>query len=153
LGDTNTTFEYREITSLGIPFYELHAGKVYKTLNIKRLLKVPYGFFQAFYLLLKIRPNVIVSFGGYLAVPAVVAGWFLGIPSLTHEQTVVSGYANKAVAFFVKKILITWPSSEKYYPKNKVEIVGLPLRKEIFEKKSNNININADLPTNLYLGG
>ena len=51
--DSNPTLEYIEITSLGIPFYDLKAGKVYKTYNIGRLLKVPLGFFQAFWFLLK----------------------------------------------------------------------------------------------------
>ena len=60
-----------------------------------------------------------MSFGGYLAVPVVVAGWFLGIPSITHEQTVVAGYANKVIAFFAKRILVSWPQSQSNFPKKK----------------------------------
>jgi UDP-N-acetylglucosamine--N-acetylmuramyl-(pentapeptide) pyrophosphoryl-undecaprenol N-acetylglucosamine transferase len=147
MGDRNTTLEYREITDLGIPFYHLHAGKLYKTLNIVRLLKVPYGFFQAIFLLLKLRPTIILSFGGYLAAPVVLAGWILRIPSITHEQTVVAGYANRFISRFVRKVLVSWPESGAYFPEKKVVVTGLPIRKEIFEPGSNSFDLEWDIPT------
>jgi UDP-N-acetylglucosamine--N-acetylmuramyl-(pentapeptide) pyrophosphoryl-undecaprenol N-acetylglucosamine transferase len=134
LKDTNTTLEYRQITQLNIPFYDIKAGKVYKTFNISRLLKVPYGFFQSFALLFKLKPDLILSFGGYLAAPTVFSGWLLRIPSITHEQTLVVGYANKFISKFARKILVSWESSAKFFPKHKVLFTGLPLRQEIFNK-------------------
>src|SRR3989339_828496 len=146
-GDKNDTLEYKEITALGIPFYELKAGKVYKTFNLLRLLKVPFGFIQAFRWMLKIRPDVILSFGGYLAVPVVISGWFLGIPSITHEQTVVVGYANKLLSKFVKKICIGWKDSEKFFPAGKIIYSGVPLRKAVFEIGSDSFSSASSLPT------
>ena len=69
-----------------------------------------------------------MSFGGYLAVPTVIMGWLLGIPSITHEQTVTQGWANKLIALFAKKTALTWPGG-------KGVVVGLPLRKEILDVK------------------
>jgi len=152
-GNENESLEYREITSLGVPFYTLHAGKVYRTYDIKRLIKVPCGFVEAFILLLKIRPDVILSFGGYLAVPVVVAGFLLGIPSVTHEQTTVVGYANKLISYFAKKILVSWESSAKHFPKKKVVVSGLPLRKVLFNVESNSFEVNLALPTIYITGG
>ena len=152
-GDVNDTLEYREITSLGIPFFDLKAGKVYKTFDPIRILKVPFGFFQALFLLIKIRPDVILSFGGYLAVPVVIAGWFLGIPSVTHEQTVVAGYANKVISLFAKKILVSWPQSMKNFPKKKTIFSGIPLRKDLDEVRSENYSINKELPTVFIVAG
>lgn len=145
--DKNPTLEYIEITSLGIPFYNLKAGKVYKTYDIGRLLKVPLGFFQAFWFLVRNRPDAIMSFGGYLAAPVVIAGYFLKIPSLTHEQTVVAGYSNTLISKFVKKVLVSWHESEKYFPKNKVFYTGIPLREEIFKISSGSFEINKGLLT------
>lgn len=145
--DKNETLEYKEITALGLPFYELKAGKVYKTYDLARLILVPFGFIQAFWLLLKIRPTAILSFGGYLAVPVVIAGWLLGIPSVTHEQTVVAGYANKVIAFFAKKILISWHASAQFFPKSKTVFTGIPLRTEISEVKSTSFETKNSLPT------
>lgn len=147
LGDKNDTLEFKEIISLGIPFFDLKAGKVYKTFNIVRLIKVPFGFIQAFYYLLKIKPDVVLSFGGYLAVPVVFDAWILGIPSLTHEQTVVVGYANKFISRFVKKVLVSWEESIKFFSQDKVVFTGIPLRKSVFEVKSNSFKSENGLPT------
>lgn len=146
-GDTNPTLEYREITDLGIPFFDLKAGKLYKTYDIGRLIKVPYGVIQSLYLLMKIKPNIILSFGGYIAAPVVVSGSILNIPSITHEQTVVSGYANKLISTFAKKVLISWKESEQYFPKRKVVYTGIPLRNSIFEIKSDSFTTNNNFPT------
>ncbi len=123
--------EYQEIKKRRTPFYDLQAGKIYRTLNLWEWLRVPYGFFQALFILLKVRPALIVSFGGYLAVPVVFAGWLLGIPAVTHEQTVTVGWANKFIAYFAKKVFISWSQSRKFFPEEKVIFTGLPLRQEI----------------------
>ena len=152
-GDKNPTLEFIEISGMNIPFINLNAGRVYRNFNIFRLLKIPVGFFQAFFSLLKFKPSVILSFGGYLAVPVVISGWVLGIPVITHEQTVVVGYANKLISFFAKKIFISWPTSEKYFPKEKVVYSGIPLRKEIFITKSNSFTFENNLPVVCVMGG
>jgi len=149
-GDTNSTLEYREITDLNIPFYDLKAGKLYKTYDVGRLIKIPYGLIQSLYFLINIKPDVILSFGGYIAAPVVIAGSILRIPSLTHEQTVTAGYANKLIAFFVRKIMISWKDSEKYFPKRKTVYTGLPLRSGIFGIKSDSFKTDNNFPT-LYI--
>jgi len=131
-GDASDSAEYREVIAEGIDFHNLLAGKFYKTYNPLKLIRIPWGFVQAFYLLLKTRPCGIVSFGGYLAVPTVIMGWLLGIPSITHEQTITQGWANKLISSFVKKVALTWPGGEGV-------VVGLPLRKEILEAKKNKL--------------
>ena len=146
-GDKNPTLEFREITALGIPFFNLKAGKFYKTRDVIRLLKIPLGVVHALILLLRIKPDVILSFGGYIAAPTVVAGWLLGIPSVTHEQTAVTGYANNVISKFAKKILVTWEESKDYFPADKVVVSGLPLREEIFESQTNRLKLNPNLPT------
>jgi len=147
IGHKYPPLEYREIKKLEIPFYELKAGKVYKSLSLVKWIHVPLGFLQALGLVLKLKPDVILSFGGYLAAPVVFAGWLVGVPSITHEQTVVVGFANKFISVFAKKILISWEQSQEYFPRRKVVYSGLPLRKEIFEVRSDSFEINENLPT------
>lgn len=137
--------EYREVTSRGIPFFDLKAGKLYRTWNPLEWARVVFGFFQALWILIKIRPDLIVSFGGYLAAPVVLAGWPLRIPSVTHEQTVVSGWANKLIARFAKEIYISWPQSAKYFPEEKTVLTGLPLRKEIIALARETAGVENDL--------
>lgn len=121
--------EYRQVKAAGFPFYELRTGKFHA--NLKHWWRIPRGFFQAFFYLRKLKPDLIFSFGGYLAVPVVLNGWFLGIPSFTHEQTRIAGLANRLMKFFVKKVFLTWPESSFHFPQEKSILVGLPLRKEI----------------------
>jgi len=152
-GDKKPCAEYLEVRKAKIPFFELKAGKYWKTLNPQKLIHLPLGFLQTFYLLKKIKPDLIFSFGGYLAVPTVIVGFFLKIPSVTHEQTTVAGFANKIIAPFVKKIFISWKESKKYFPSQKTILTGLPLRKEIFEEKTKKYRFKEDLPTILIIGG
>lgn len=149
-GDKSPTLESEQIISMGIPFIDLKAGKFYKTFNPVRLAKIPFGFIQAFFLLLRHRPDVVLSFGGYLAVPVVFMARILGIPTITHEQTLVTGYANKFISHFVDKILISHEESRKYFPADKVVYSGLPLRKALFTSKTNSFKFDNGLPV-LYI--
>jgi UDP-N-acetylglucosamine--N-acetylmuramyl-(pentapeptide) pyrophosphoryl-undecaprenol N-acetylglucosamine transferase len=133
-GDKSLSAEYKEVVKNKIKFLELKTGKVYKQLNPLEYLKVILGFIQSFAYLLKFKPSLIFSSGGFIAVPVVVTGWILRIPSLTHEQTVTAGWANKALSPFVKKILLTHQSSKKNFPSRKTIVVGLPLKKRLLSK-------------------
>jgi len=134
-GDKNYSAEYKEVSENNIKFLDLKAGKFYKRLNPFGVIKIMFGFFQSLLYLISEKPALIFSSGGYLAVPVVISGWVLGIPSVTHEQTVVAGWANKAISPFVKKILLSHESSKKNYPPEKSEVVGLPVRKYLLSKK------------------
>ncbi len=134
-GDKSLSAEYQEVVRNQIPFYELKTGKFYQQFNPFTHLKTAFGFLQALFLLLIIHPKFIVSFGGYLSVPVVIAGWILHIDSVSHEQTVVAGWANRAIVPFVRKMFLTHPSSLASYPAQKAMLVGLPLRPELFDPK------------------
>lgn len=152
-GDKNVGAEYREVTKAGFKFIEIKAGKFYRTYHPLKLLRLPLGFMQSFYYLLKFRPGLILSFGGYLAVPVVIGGWFLRIPSMTHEQTVVYGLANRLISHFAKKIFVSWEASLKHFPAHKVVFTGLPLRPEIFSDKKGKFDFKNSLPTIYITGG
>lgn len=152
-GDKSDSAEYKEVIAAGIKFYDLKAGKFYNTFNLLKLIRIPWGFIQTFYYLLKVRPTGIVSFGGYLAVPTVISGWLLGIPSITHEQTIITGWANRLVSLFAKKIAITWPQSAKFYPKSKTVLTGLPLRPEIISLKDQTHRILNTRHRVIYITG
>lgn len=92
--------------------------------SIRSLLKIPVGFLQSFWWLLRYQPNVILSFGGYVALPIVINAWILDIPVLTHEQTKTIGLANRIIRLFGAKVLD----------------VGVPLRQEILNAKVSKTN-------------
>jgi UDP-N-acetylglucosamine--N-acetylmuramyl-(pentapeptide) pyrophosphoryl-undecaprenol N-acetylglucosamine transferase len=68
------------------------------------------GFFQARALIGRLRPAVVVGFGGYASVPAMMAASFAGIPTILHEQNAVLGRANKLLARRATRIATSFPT-------------------------------------------
>lgn len=139
-GDRAPSAESQILPSLGVKFIHLVAGRLRRFLSwgtLTSLAKVPIGFIQAFYLVAYERPQVVLSFGGYIGLPVVVAAWLLSIPIIVHEQTLVSGLANKISVFFANKIAVSFDTDligvDHSYPfdKNKIVMTGNPLRQEI----------------------
>jgi UDP-N-acetylglucosamine--N-acetylmuramyl-(pentapeptide) pyrophosphoryl-undecaprenol N-acetylglucosamine transferase len=147
-GDKSVSWESKIIPSLGLPFYSIITGRLQRKFTIHTipsLFRIPIGFLQSFFLLLKIRPDLICSFGSYVAVPPVIAGWILRIPIITHEQTKEMGLASKIVAFFAKKIILSYQGSSKILPNSKIILAGNPIRDEIFDYKIRNKKLKAFL--------
>ncbi len=133
--ENTETFEYKEITSRKIKFIHLRTGRYTRILSINSFLnffQIPTGFIRAFVILLKEKPDVILSFGGYIALPIVFFARVLRKKVYTHEQTIIPGLANKRIATVSDKIFVSFPESAKYFPKSKVVITGNPIRKSIF---------------------
>lgn len=138
-GDKALSLEYQTIKKLGLPFLELKTGRLqrrFTRFTISSLLKIPLGFLQALFFVSKVRPDVILSFGGYIAFPIVVAAWLFKTVVVTHEQTMSPGLANRLIGYFSQKICVSWPENVKNFPKEKVVLTGNPIRKEVFNHKS-----------------
>jgi len=121
--------EYKEVTGHSFLFVNLVAPKFYKNRNPLKYLLLMFSLVDAFVILVKYRPKLVLSYGGYLAVPICLIAKLIGIKIATHEQTVTLGMANRLIAKIANKVFLSWPLSislgEKYC------YVGLPLREEI----------------------
>lgn len=144
--------EYKEIKSLEVEYTNLYAAKFYNVTGLKKYIELIISIFFCLGFLLRRRPRLIISFGGYLAVPVVIAGRVLGIYCVTHEQTVVSGLANRVIERFVNKIYLTWDTSSKHY-KKRTEVVGLPLRSEVIKIGEKRKKRKLELRTIFIQGG
>lgn len=94
--------------------------------KLKGLAGLVFGILQAFWLLLKTRPSLVVGFGGYPSVPAVYAAQKLGIPTLIHEQNAVIGKANRFLARRAAGVALSLPGEKGYGV-----VTGNPVRPEI----------------------
>lgn len=158
-GDSSLSLESQILPALGIKFIPITAGRLQRSFTvytIPSLLKIPIGFLQSFLIILKEKPDAILSFGGYVAVPVVIVGWLFSIPIIIHEQTLVSGLANKISALFTDKVALGF---DNVHIKNEKAIyVGNPLRDEIknpVKKLPSEYNefFRSRLPTILIMGG
>lgn len=79
------------------------------------------------------RPTAVVGFGGYPAMPALLAALADGVPSVIHEQNAVLGRVNRLLAGRVDAIATAYPLVERLKDKYaaKVHLVGNPVREEV----------------------
>jgi UDP-N-acetylglucosamine--N-acetylmuramyl-(pentapeptide) pyrophosphoryl-undecaprenol N-acetylglucosamine transferase len=85
-----------------------------------RLLK---AFWQSLQVVRRVRPDVVIGFGGYVTFPGGMMGVLLGKPLLLHEQNSVAGMANKVLAGVADRVFTAFPNVLK-----KAQWVGNPLR-------------------------
>ncbi|MBI5413849.1 undecaprenyldiphospho-muramoylpentapeptide beta-N-acetylglucosaminyltransferase [Candidatus Peregrinibacteria bacterium] len=144
----------------GLPFYEISTGKLRRYFDLKNFvdfLKVPLGFFQAVGILRKLKPNLVFSKGGYVAVPVVLAARLLGIPVWIHEADLTPGLATKICVPFAGKIWLSFEESRRFYKGRNVEVVGNPVRSSILkgDKKRGYkfTGFSEKMPVCLVIGG
>jgi UDP-N-acetylglucosamine--N-acetylmuramyl-(pentapeptide) pyrophosphoryl-undecaprenol N-acetylglucosamine transferase len=80
----------------------------------------------------KWRPAAVFSMGGYVAGPPVLAALLGGVPLIAMEPNAVPGFTNRWIARWVKRALISFPETERYFPAGRTELTGLPVREEFF---------------------
>ena len=85
-----------------------------------RLLK---AFWQSIAVVRRVKPDVVVGLGGYIAFPAGMMGVLLGKPLVLHEQNSVAGMVNKVLAGVADRVFTAFPNVIK-----KAEWIGNPLR-------------------------
>ena len=57
----------------------------------------------------RVRPDVVVGFGGYVSMPAYLAARRRKLPLVVHEQNALPGLANKAGARFARRVAVELP--------------------------------------------
>ncbi len=105
----------------------------------------------------RVRPDVIVGFGGYVSVPAYFVARRRGIPLVVHEGNAIPGIANKLGARFTEHVATSFPDTDLPH----ATYIGLPIRREISELDRSarraegraHFGLDADRPTVLVTGG
>lgn len=130
--------EDEQVQAQNIPFVGVETGKLRRYLsreNFSDALRVPVGVAQAFKVVRNFRPHVVLATGGYVAVPPVLAAAMLGIPIITHEQTVQIGLANRINARVATRIALSFPAAaQELAPRLRAKsfVSGNPVRPIIF---------------------
>ena len=75
--------------------------------------------------------DVVIGTGGYASFPMLLAGSMMKVPTCVHESNAMPGLTTRLIADRVDRVLACFPESAKYYRHpEKVEIVGMPVRRE-----------------------
>ncbi|MSO66485.1 MAG: undecaprenyldiphospho-muramoylpentapeptide beta-N-acetylglucosaminyltransferase [Pseudolabrys sp.] len=91
------------------------------------------GIAKAWALIGRIRPNIVVGFGGYPSVPPLLAASMRGVPSVLHEQNGVMGRANRLLAPRVTAIATSFHTLARVDPRvqSKIAFTGNPVRPQV----------------------
>jgi len=90
---------------------------------------LPAGFFDAWRLLSRRRPHVVVGVGGYSSGPVVLLASLRGMATMVLEQNAVPGLTNRWLAPFVKAAAVTYDSTLTHFGR-KGFVAGNPVRRE-----------------------
>lgn len=152
--------EKRLIERIGIPYYGVSTGKLRRYLSLKNIsdiFKVFAGMRQAKKLLKKLKPDVVFSKGGFVAVPVVHAAAKRKIPVVIHESDMTPGLANRLCIKKAQTVCCNFPETMKYLPEGKSVHTGTPIRKALFEgTKARGLEIagfDGTKPVLMIMGG
>ncbi len=143
----------------GVTYHAVKSGKLrryFSWQNFTDPFRVIAGAFQSARLMGRIRPDVVFSKGGFVAVPVVFGAWLHRIPVLCHESDLTPGLANKLCRPFAKRFATTFPECAEALG-SKAEMTGTPLRPELFrgsqEKGLELFGFDGSRPVLLMMGG
>lgn len=77
------------------------------------------------------RADIVIGFGGFLSMPAMLAGLFAGIPTAIHEANRVAGRVTRITTLFARRIYLPNGVSVRTKRKSRIRYVGMPVRREI----------------------
>jgi len=118
-----------------IPYYAVSSGKLRRYLDLQNVtdaFRVVRGLFDAVALVGKLKPDVIFSKGGFVAVPVVIAGRLRGVPVVLHESDMTPGLANRLCLPFARQVCVTFPETAAHVGAKAV-CTGTPIRRQLFQ--------------------
>jgi UDP-N-acetylglucosamine--N-acetylmuramyl-(pentapeptide) pyrophosphoryl-undecaprenol N-acetylglucosamine transferase len=169
IGST-TGLEAEIVPNRGIAYKSIATGKLRRSsrgllgmltiANFRDMLAVPKGLIDAYRILRTYKPDVILSTGGYVAVPASIAAWLLRIPLVIHEQTTTIGLANRLCCAIAHTVALSFDIARDDLPlraRAGAVVTGNPIRRETLsgspESAAARFGIPADMPVVLITGG
>lgn len=127
--------ERKLMEEFDVTYYPISSGKLRRYFDPKNFsdpFRVLKGFGEASALLKQIKPDVVFSKGGFVAVPVVLAAKRRKIPAIIHESDMTPGLANKICIPCATKICANFPETLAALPEGKAVLTGSPIRRELF---------------------
>jgi UDP-N-acetylglucosamine--N-acetylmuramyl-(pentapeptide) pyrophosphoryl-undecaprenol N-acetylglucosamine transferase len=85
-----------------------------------------YSFWESARVIRRLKPDVVLGLGGYVAFPGGMMASLLNRPLALHEQNAVPGLANRVLSTISDKVMVAFPGALK-----SAEWTGNPVRSEI----------------------
>lgn len=154
--------EMKKVPDAGYPIVGLWISGFNRSLTLKNLLfpiKLVHSLMLARKIIRNYKPNVVIGTGGYASGPTLRVASKKGIPCLIQEQNSFPGITNRILAKKVNTICVAYNNMNRYFPAEKIQITGNPVRLSLQVKKENitearrHFNIRENNTTILIVGG
>ena len=138
------------IPGTGYPM-ELVSAKWLDRRNIFKIFDTGFstlkGIHQAYRIMKRFKPDVVIGTGGFVCVPVMYAGHKFGARCYLHEQNAFPGVANKALEKFARKVFLGFPEAGKYFREPEKHVsVGNPVRKRFYDIETKTAREKLDIP-------
>ena len=145
--------EYGLVTKAGYPFHHIEINGFQRRLNAENIVRNVIALWHLALsgprtqkILNEVKPDLVIGCGGYVSGPVVRAAARRGIKTAIHEQNAFPGVTNKLLAPDVDIVFAAVPAAvEKLGAPEKTQVVGNPVRPEVFEKAGERDAIRTQL--------
>lgn len=141
---TPAGMEHKLVGKVGYPIEVVHMSGV-RSKGLLAWALLPFVLLRAFWqslgVIRRVKPDIVISMGGYIAFPGGMMGVLCGKPLVVHEPGAHAGLTNRVLALLADRVLVGFPHTFEQSPKNaiakllpkpkKVEWLGTPVREEI----------------------
>lgn len=131
---TSVGLESKIVPEARIALYRLAVrglrGKSWRAVA-EGLVRFAVAVAQAMWIMLRLRPTLVIGMGGYVAAPGGIAAFVMRRPLFIHEQNSVAGSTNRILRPLARRIFAAFPGA--FTTAAKVEVIGNPVRPSIVE--------------------
>lgn len=124
-----------------ISFCQIPVARLSRHIS-SELLMLPFHFLKAVWMSFQIikseKPNAVIGAGGFTQVPVMFAAWILHIKCFALQTDVDPLLATRLVVPFVNKIFVAWQQTVCCFSKNKIVVLGVPVRKSMLNGSKKN---------------
>ena len=154
--------EMTKIPAEGYKIEGLWISGLQRRITIKNLsfpFKVISSLLSARKIIKKFNADIAIGTGGYASGPLIYMAAKSGIPTLVQEQNSYPGITNKILSKVADKVCVAYENMERFFPEEKIEITGNPIREDILKFNSKTeegmelFSIDKNKPTALVVGG
>ena len=127
--------------------------------NIGLPFKLVKSFLQVRNIINSFKPDAVIGVGGYSSFPVLRYAQQKGIDTFIHEQNSFAGKSNMLLGKRAVKVFVSTDGMDKFFPADKVVLVGNPVRSVISEsvitrnEGLKHFGLSADRKVLLSIGG
>lgn len=154
--------EMEKVPKAGFSIRGLWISGFQRSLSVRNFLfplKIVVSLLQAFLILKKFKPQVVLGTGGFASGPVLKVAQWLKITTLIQEQNSFPGITNRLLGKKADKIFVAYNGMEDYFPTSKILITGNPVRQILSDFFINSkeaksfFNLDPEKKTLLIIGG